>query len=899
MNLFSLLRKPAWEHKDAVRRAAAIAGEDHPDLIARLPELARTDPEPTVRLAAVRRIDDLSLLGDRSRNDDAAAVREAARQRFVQRLLDARVPEAERERVLAVEEDSEILATVAQQAPEATLRRLALERVQRPGLLAERCVTDPDPALRRWLLDRIEDIPTLERIAERARKSDKLLSRSARERAQAARLAAGDPVATAERALAICEELDVLRRRVAADAAARREVLAAEWDILRPRLDEAMERRVAGYFSALDAALAPPVPVLPLPEPEPESEPTVAAVAIPPPPREPDPALAALLAELEARAARLGPRELENLEQRWLARRRLIEPLLPDELAQEARFQARTGALRHRFEDTERRRRAALETLPERVAQLEAAVTAGHIAAGRELEQGLQADARLLGEQFPRVLRRRVGDAGRELATLGRWQHWSDNKARLRLIEDAEAVSGSGLHPDAVAAKVKELQAEWQQLDAGGGREAGTHPLTGRFRGACHRAIAPARPYFEKRRELRGARREEIEAVLTELEPRLTDELPIRDLLTLRRQVIDQLRLTDELEPGARRELGRRLREAMDRTNAGIARCEAEAEAGKRKLLSNLRRDLMHAELDAALPLARQAQAAWKTLPRAARKVDDALWKELRELVDPWFTQADARQREQQAAQAASADEARAILAELSGLAEADAATLAHADSRLAGLQARWRALADARVETEARVASGDRRSERGPHRLPPRSTLDERGFDRAVARVRAATARVAEARRGDELRLLLEAGVLLDGAEALAREDVAARREALEAQFEALALPDDAKAALQARRQAVLAAEPAAADAAAQATAEELTVLAELALERDSPASARELRRRIQIERLSRRLAGEDTGDELRVLLLRYVGLGHVPPACRAALSARWQALLGAAAGG
>ena len=100
MNLFSLLRKPAWEHKDAARRAAAIAGEDHPDLIARLPELARTDPEPAARLAAVRRIDDLSLLGDRSRNDDDAAVREAARQRFVQRLLDARLPEAERERVL-------------------------------------------------------------------------------------------------------------------------------------------------------------------------------------------------------------------------------------------------------------------------------------------------------------------------------------------------------------------------------------------------------------------------------------------------------------------------------------------------------------------------------------------------------------------------------------------------------------------------------------------------------------------------------------------------------------------------------------------------------------------------------------------------------------------------------
>lgn len=888
MNFFSLLRKPAWEHKDAARRAAAVAGEEHPDLLARLPDLARTDPDPAVRLAAVRRIDDLSLLGDRARHDEAASVRELARQRYVQRLIDARVPRAERERVLAVEEDSEILATVAQQAPEAALRQLAFERVPRPGLLADRCVTDPDPALRRWLLDRIEDISTLERIAERARKSDKLLSRTARERVQAARLAAGDPAATAERALAICEELDSLRRTAAPGAPARREALAAEWDALRPRLDAAMERRVAGYFSALDAALAPPEPALPLPEPEPLAEPVVA-----PPPREPDTAIAALLAELEARAARLGPRELEDLERRWLARLRQIEPLLPEEHAQESRFRARAGALHRQFEETARKRQAALETLAERVAQLEAAIGAGHVAAARELERSLQSDARLLADHFPRGLRGRLAEANRGLATLGRWQHWSDNKARLRLIEDAEAVPSAGLHPDAVAARIKELQVEWQKLDEAAGRDAGAHPLTGRFRGACHRALAPARPYFEKRRELRGARREESEAFLTELEPRLAGEAAIGGLLTLRRQVIDQLRLADELEPGARREIGRRLREALDRVNAAVARCEAEAEAGKRKLLANLRRDLMHAELDAALPLARQAQTAWKTLPRAARKVDDALWKELRELVDPWFTQSDARQREQRAAESAAASEAGEILAELDALARADAAALAHAEARLAALQSRWRALAQAQAERHERPASDERRPARGPRRAPDRAALDERAFDRAVAQVRAACARQAEARRRDELRRLQAAGSVLDQAEALVPGEIAAQREEIAARLEAMALPADARAALQARLDAL---DEGAAEDAGEATAraEELTVLAELALERESPASARELRRRIQIERLSRRLAGEEVGDELRALLLAYVGLRGVPPSCRSALAGRWQALLG-----
>ena len=155
MSLFSLLRKPAWEHRDVARRAAAVAQETAPELLQKLPDLARNDPDAQVRLAALRRIDDLSLLGDRMRNDADAGIRSTARQRFLQRLTDACVPTAERERVLRVEEDADILAQLAVQAPESELRKLALERVAKPSLLIVRCLMDPDPSLRLWLLERI------------------------------------------------------------------------------------------------------------------------------------------------------------------------------------------------------------------------------------------------------------------------------------------------------------------------------------------------------------------------------------------------------------------------------------------------------------------------------------------------------------------------------------------------------------------------------------------------------------------------------------------------------------------------------------------------------------------------------------------------------------------------
>ncbi|MCX7561974.1 hypothetical protein OS176_00205 [Xanthomonadaceae bacterium XH05] len=896
MSLFSLLRKPAWEHRDASRRAAAVASETQPELLAKLPDLARNDPEASVRLAAIRRIDDLSLLGDRMRNDAEAGVRNVARQRFIQRLLDTAVPLAERERVIAVEEDADILATLAQQAPEASLRRIGLERVARPGLIAERCVKDPDPELRRWLLDRIDDTATLERIAERARKTDKLLARTARERAFATRLAAGDPAATMDRALAICEELDTLRRDVAPDAAMRRDELAQEWATLRPRLDAAMERRVDGYFAALEHALNPPSPTPPQ-EPEQEPEAEAAAPVTSPVAREPDAALAALVVELDARAERLGPRDLEDFEKRWSARVRRIEPLLPEEQRQAERFRATASMLQQRFAERARQRQAALDGLSGQIEALEAAVSAGQVATARDLQRAIDADRNLLREQFPRSIARRFAEAARELENLGKWQHWSNNKARLRLIDDTEALAGSGHHPDAVAAKVKELQAEWQQLNDTEARapEAPEHPLTRRFRAACHRVLAPARPYFEKRRELRGARREEIEAFLTELEARASERVPIRELITARRQVVDQLRLSDELDPAARRELGHRLRDALARLDAAIGELEAEADATKRKLLANLRRDLMHADLAAALPIARQAQATWKTLPRAARRVEDALWKELLELVDPWFNQADAKQRERHESESAVAGEARGILDELARLA-ADDVAMAQAEMRLAALHTRWRALAERLPAAEETPLPRHQKGVRPP-RAAPRAGLDERAFDRAVASVRDAMARYAETARRDELARLLQASNICDQLDVLPADASEARREELEHTLEALDLASDARAACGQRMHTAPDARLAldANESSPQQRAEELIVLAELACGIASPEESRELRRRLQIARLSERLSGAaDAGpDAVRPLLIDYLGLTGVPVPARQALAPRWAAVV------
>lgn len=898
MSLFSLLQKPAWQHRDPDRRAAAVASDGHPELIARLSALARGDAAPQVRLAALRRIDDFAVIAELAGNDPDTGVRALARQRYLKALLDDATPMATREAAIGAEADAEVLAEIAQQANDAPLRRLALSRLEqtsglKPGLVAERCLRDPDPAIRLWLLERIGEVATLDRIAERARKTDKHLARTARERALAARLAAGDPIATRERTLAICEELDALRRERPADWEDRREQLRSEWKQLASRMDDAMVTRVEGYFAAFDAP----------PESAPVSPEVVAAEAEPivdsVPARTLDPVLAALAAELSARAPRLSLRDLEDLERRWLKRQRQVEPLLPEEQEQERHFREQSKMLHRRFEEATQAREAAAAQLPGLAEELAGAVAKGALRQARELETRIEALRKDAGDRMPRALATRISEALAELARLAQWQHWSNNKARARLCEEIEALQGSGLHPDAVAAKVKEAQAQWQQLDEAEQRPGAApyeHPMQRRFRALCHHALVPAKAYFAKRHELRDARREDFSGAIARIQHQLAQpDTPAAELIAARRNATGLLRRLDELEPSARRDVSRMLRETLAKIDAAIVAIETDAAEAKRKLIARLRRDVLHAEPAAALAAARTAQAEWKTLPRAARETDDALWRELRDLVQPHFSRAEQQRAEAAASESAQRDEARGILAELAELAHDEHAQAI--DSRLAALDARWRSL-EAQVRPVRREDAAAAARGRRPLAAASQPIADARAYAKAVAAVRERETRRRNAQRAAELVAILEAARLLDQLECLGADASDDKRMGLRERLDQLTLLPDARTALAPRLAVALRPEgelpldAASADTGdSLAEAEELVVLAELATDLDSPPEARELRRRIQIQRLSERLTGgaESAGnEEIRPLLLRYLGLRGVPAHARPTLTER-----------
>src|SRR5262249_49244697 len=147
-------------------------------------------------------------------------------------------------------------------------------------------------------------------------------------------------------------------------------------------------------------------------------------------------------------------------------------------------------------------RKAATLRAEQAVAAFESAVNEG-VAARAHTAHAEIAVLRKTSEQaFSRALQRRVAEAERRYAQLSQWQHWSDNQRRRQLCESIEQLAGSGVHPDAIATRVREAQHEWSRLDAAEGHAGGTHADHGwsrRFHAACRRALEPAKSYFKKR----------------------------------------------------------------------------------------------------------------------------------------------------------------------------------------------------------------------------------------------------------------------------------------------------------------------------------------------------------------------------------------------------------------
>jgi exonuclease SbcC len=209
--MLRILFRPKWRHPDPEVRRAAVATLDPETASASeaLAELARSDPDPGVRMQAVTRLRDLDLLMALASDEPDGAVKQRALERFRHCLCSAAEPGFDvttRIETLKRCADPEMWVYVAVHGEQAEIRLAALGRVEDEAVLAELAVADPVATVRRAALDRLTSPAALERVAKASRQRDKRISRLARERFQALQVAAGRQT----KQEAVCADLEAL-----------------------------------------------------------------------------------------------------------------------------------------------------------------------------------------------------------------------------------------------------------------------------------------------------------------------------------------------------------------------------------------------------------------------------------------------------------------------------------------------------------------------------------------------------------------------------------------------------------------------------------------------------------------------------------------------------------------
>lgn len=655
MNLKSYLFKPGWQNKDPQVRAAVVAESEEPELLAELPAICLDDEDPQVRLAAARRLRDLPTLlaaAARPRGPEELRVLGERIRALAGSTGEDRPPLEQRLAVAADTGDRALLESLARHAPEAELRRLAVSRLDLQGLLGDVAIQDPDAQTRRAAAARISQHSTLLRVIEATRKSDKALHAELSERLHAERLAAGDPDTVAEVAQRICAALE--RMAVAAERpdVARRTALDRDWAVIADLVPKVLHERHAAVLQRLDRpADAPPTEAPAPPDPEPQAAAPIAAPAAPPAAAEPgEPAESP--ADSTAGKASANPPP---------ARRDFPERL--DELLATLRGQLEAGELAH-----------ALAT---RAELLELGKPLGRHPRWRRMQGEMH---RLHGR----------------LRELRDWQHWSNNKARKQLIAEMEALPGSGLHPDAVLARLKELQAQWKELEGSeqipGEKHFSAAPgLWRRFQAAGRAAFASTKPFLDKRSEVQARHLEELKAVRARLdEAARLEDVDWGELRAAVAAGAKAMRSLGELPPRQRGKAGSRLKKSLERANARLQEHYQALEKVKLGLIRSASA-LEHAgDRAEAIATAKGLQAQWSAAGSLWRSQEQKLWKQFRSHLDPLFAELRGEQQAQRETNAANRQRQQELLDGLQAVLDLDDEQVAEQRGKVQGLRDAW-----------------------------------------------------------------------------------------------------------------------------------------------------------------------------------------------------------------
>ena len=657
MNWKPSLFKPKWQNKNAEIRLDSVSNDQHPDLISSLLEIAANDSDKRVRAAAIRRLHQLGnilkLHATESDPDVLKLLEERIRQ-LASSSNESRPPLELRMQVLELTSNRDLIEHLASHAPEATLRRAALAKVVRQGVLGDCAINDSDAEIRKFAASRVSQHTTLKRVIDKLRKLDKSLHSQLQERLHRELLEQADAEAVQLEALRICTALEHLALSIDTLDEEESGKLHDDWQRIAAHASEAMKQRyqrVCERFAA-PSELNPNLPPEVLAETPIEAEIPTEKIPVPEEPSsgKVNESLVRSFTDIRLYAIENAehPRKASvsklkhHLEKSWKRSRPVNTE---DEICYNFAC-ALLEDLNATLEKQQEQFAADLANATELVLQLETELEKGELHKALEIRAALQALVKGRGKNREwQALNGKMYAMQTRLRELRDWQHWSNNKIRKRLIAEMEVLPSADLHPDALLDRIKSLQQEWKQLEQSeqipGDKKFSAAPWMWRkFSAAGHTAFDTAKPFLDKRSEIQSRHAQSLATFCAELQ-QLTLADPV-NWVALGKGITrgrKKLRDLNEVPANQRQKLARKLKAALDKANAAMQVHYRDVELEKMKLIRSASQLIHMPERSEAISQAKALQSSWKAAGSLWRSKEQELWNQFRAHLDPLFAE--------------------------------------------------------------------------------------------------------------------------------------------------------------------------------------------------------------------------------------------------------------------
>jgi hypothetical protein len=744
------LLKPKWQHSDPRKRQAALeSGNLPPEVLA---TVAREDSDQDVRCSAILRVDDPDLLAGLLQEDLVDQVRETVLRRqseLLSRPLE--LPPSLDKRLAIIEkfESRDLCERLARNAVAAEIRTAALEQVTDTPLLCAVAVDDPVASVRQKALEQINEPEGWEIVSRNARKKDKTISRAARQRLNSFHKAISDQKAT-ER---LCREIDNLQAagsRVS-DSKVVFHRLCKQWqEITSPipaqlseRFDQARRlfaTRIEEFDAQIDTrravcdeldALLDRIQRANKDNPDFSDELASHMKALDErwqatdPHLNSDTAVTQRFSDLKQQL-RLASERLDRDRRRMIRLRELIssaDALMqdPDKLNENQikQLQLRWSkldkpesrplakSLQNEFEDSLRRSRQhlkqeikrhtqALEEAEQLLPELQEALNHGALERALSLRDRINHRLKLansIEKKRQDTLQKQLSQQRVKIDELKQWRHWGSGNAREHLITEIEALIGSTLSEDEIAARVRSARKAWQSIDHAEG--PADEALWQRFDQACTSAYEPYQQQRKQQKERLKQHLAQKRKLITELRDFESntdwDKVDWREAEQHIHKARERWRRIGSIPRKTGKSLEKDYRDVFDLLESRLAPERIRELKRRRALIARVEELSRASDLRSASRGVKAAQDQWKPTVPLPRKEEQALWQHFRSACDAVFDQHRKQRISADAEREANLERRQAICAELESLLDQPQKPFREIHKQFAATSDEWR----------------------------------------------------------------------------------------------------------------------------------------------------------------------------------------------------------------